>query len=83
MLASHTPVYLIKSLVHIHNMSHSGSGWSLWDALDHALDLEAEWGAHASEKGISAAHGCYGYFLVMFFLASRLQKHLLFLIFLV
>ena len=59
MLASHTPGYLVKALVHIHNMSHTGSGWSMWDALDHALELECEWSAYASEKGISAAHACY------------------------
>lgn len=57
MLSHKCPVYLVKELVRLHNLSHGGSGYTFWDMLDHSLDLEEQWTAHSSGKGISSACG--------------------------
>lgn len=53
MLAHDAPIYCVKELVKLHNLSHGGSGLNMWDMVDHALELEQQWSAYAQERGIS------------------------------
>lgn len=74
MLMSTTPVYLIKELVKVHNLSHIGSGVNIWDLIDHALDIEKAWTVHCRERGITSANGGAYAKLYEEYLMSRTDK---------
>ena len=56
MISSKTPVYLVKQLVNLHNLSHGGSGVHLFDLFDASLELEKEWQAHCLSIGLTASN---------------------------
>ena len=56
MLAHDAPIYCVKELVKLHNLSHGGSGLNIWDMVDHSLELEQQWSVYAQEKGITTAN---------------------------
>lgn len=74
MLASDTPTYLIKELVKVHNLSHTGSGVNIWDLIEHALDVERQWTVHCREKGISSTNGAAYAKMYEDFLLARTDK---------
>lgn len=60
MLRHDCPVYLIKEMVRLHNLSHGGSGVHIFDIIDHALELEDMWQAHCSKTGLTAGNPFLG-----------------------
>ncbi len=74
MLAFDTPTYLIKELVKVHNLSHTGSGVNIWDLIEHALDMERQWTVHIREKGITSANGAAYAKMYEDFLLARTDK---------
>lgn len=63
MISHDCPVYLVKHLVHVHNLNHGGSGLHIFDLLDSALDLEQAWQAQCQSTGLTASN------------AAAYQKH--------
>lgn len=63
MISSTCPPYLVKQLVHLHNLSHGGSGVHIFDLLDGSLEIEQAWQAKCHKTGLTATN------------AAAYQKH--------
>ena len=61
MLKHTCPIYLVKELVKLHNLSHGGSGFHMWETMDHAMEIEEEWAVKCASTGLTASnasHAC-------------------------
>lgn len=61
MLSSDCPLYLVKDLIKLHNLSHNGSGLHMWELMDYALELEEQWTVYCGDHGLTAANPSKAY----------------------
>lgn len=65
MLKHNCPIYLVKELVKLHNLSHGGSGFHMWETMDHALEIEDEWAVKCNLTGLTATNASLAFMFLI------------------